>query len=111
MLGKCFFIICVISVVCAVITGNLPNLSNAVIDGATASVELTLTLAGNMCLWCGIMEVLRSAGAIEKFSRILSPILRHVFPSAWQTGIAREEITASISANILGIGNAATPFA
>ncbi len=111
MLGKCFFVICAISVVCAAATGNLTELSNAVIDGAAASVELTLSLAGNMCLWCGIMEVLRRAGTIEKLSKLLSPILRHVFPDAWQTNNAKEEITAAISANMLGIGNAATPFA
>lgn len=111
MLGKCFFIICAISTICAAVTGNLSELSNAVIDGAAASVDLTLALAGNMCLWCGIMEVLRTAGIIEKFSRLLSPVLRHIFPDAWKTGTAREEITAAISANILGIGNAATPFA
>lgn len=111
MLGKCFFILCLISVICAPFTGNLSELSNAVVDGAAASVELTLTLAGNMCLWCGIMEVLRQAGAIEKLSRILSPILRLVFPKSWKTGCAKEEITAAISANMLGIGNAATPFA
>lgn len=111
MLGKCFFILVIVSIICATFTGNLTKLSNAVIDGASASIELTLTLAGNMCLWCGIMEVLRTAGAIEKLSRILSPILRRVFPNAWQTGTAKEEITATLSANMLGIGNAATPFA
>lgn len=111
MLGKCFFVLCVISVMCATFTGNITEMSNAVIDGASASVQLTLTLAGNMCLWCGIMEVLRLAGAIEKLSVILSPILRHVFPNAWSTGCAKQEITAALSANMLGIGNAATPFA
>lgn len=111
MLGKCFFILCLVSVICAVYTGNITEISNAVIDGAAASVELTLSLAGNMCLWCGIMEVLRKAGIIEKFSHLLSPLLRHVFPDAWKKGCATREITATISANMLGIGNAATPFA
>ncbi|MBE6705814.1 MAG: spore maturation protein A [Ruminococcaceae bacterium] len=111
MLGKCFFIICVVSVICAAATGNLSQLSNAVIDGASSSVELTLALAGNMCLWCGIMEVLRRAGAVEKLSLLLSPILRHVFPHSWKNNVAKGEITAAISANMLGIGNAATPFA
>ena len=111
MLGKCFFVLCILSVICALFTGNVTELSNAVIDGAAASVELTLTLAGNMCLWCGVMEVLRCAGAIEKLSRLLSPVLRHVFPDAWKQNCATEEITAAISANMLGIGNAATPFA
>lgn len=111
MLGKCFFVICMISLVCAAITGNLTGLSNAVIDGAAASVELTLSLAGNMCLWCGVMEVLRAAGAINKLSRILSPVLRMVFPNAWKNDCGKAEITAALSANMLGIGNAATPFA
>ena len=111
MLGKCFFVICFISVICAIFTGNITELSNAVIDGASASVTLSLSLVGNMCLWCGIMEVLREAGAIEKLSHLLSPMLRHVFPNAWNNGAAKEEITAALSANMLGIGNAATPFA
>lgn len=111
MLGKCFFVLCFLSFICAAFTGNLTELSNAVLDGAAASVELTLTLAGNMCLWCGIMEVFRKAGAIEKLSKLLSPVLRHVFPDSWRTGCAKEEITATLSANMLGIGNAATPFA
>ena len=111
MLGKCFFVLCAAAVICSLFTGNITQLSNAVIDGAAASVDLTITLAGNMCLWCGIMEVLRKAGAIEKLSKILSPILKRVFPNAWKNGCAKEEITAAISANMLGIGNAATPFA
>lgn len=111
MLGKCFFVLCAVSVLCSLLTGNITQLSNAVIDGAAASVDLTIKLAGNMCLWCGIMEVLRKAGAIEKLSRLLSPILRKVFPDAWKNDCAKEEITAAISANMLGIGNAATPFA
>lgn len=111
MLGKCFFVLCITSVICAVFTGNITELSNAIIDGASASVDLTLTLMGNMCLWCGIMEVLRKAGAIEKLSRVLSPILKRIFPDAWANDCATEEITAAISANMLGIGNAATPFA
>ena len=111
MLGKCFFVLCAAAVICSLFTGNITQLSNAVIDGAAASVDLTITLAGNMCLWCGIMEILRKAGAIEKLSKILSPILKKVFPNAWKNGCAKEEITAAISANMLGIGNAATPFA
>lgn len=111
MLGKCFFILCAVSLVCAAVCGNITELSNAVIDGAADSVEIILTLCGNMCLWCGIMEVLKEAGLIEKLSRLLSPVLRHVFPDAWKTGCGKQEITAVISANMLGIANAATPFA
>jgi len=111
MLGKCFFILCAVSIMCGVMTGNMAEVSNAVVDGAAASVTLTLTLVGNMCLWCGILEVLRLGGLVEKLSRLLSPMLRIVFPDAWKRGVAKEEITAALSANMLGMGNAATPFA
>lgn len=92
-------------------TGNLAQLSNAVIDGAARAVDVTLSLLGIMCLWCGVMRVLSEAGLIRKLAKILSPVMKIVFPEASRTGVGIEEITASISANILGVGNAATPLA
>ena len=111
MLGKCFFLICVISVAASVFTGNVSALSDAVLEGAARGVELVLTMAGMMCLWGGIMEVFRTAGALEKLSRLLSPILKRIFPKAFSTGVGKEEIIAAVSANMLGISSAATPFA
>lgn len=111
MMEKCFFVLVSISIIFAISTGNLQDVSNAVVDGATKAISLVLSLAGAMCLWSGIMEVLREAGAVQKLSRILSPILRRVFPKTWESGQGSEEICAALSANILGIGNAATPLA
>ena len=111
MLGICFFVLVAVSWVFALCTGHLPDLSNAILDGAGQAVSLTLSLSGMMALWCGVMKVLQKAGIIERLSRWLSPILRFVFPDAWRKGTATGEITAAVSANILGIGNAATPLA
>ncbi len=111
MLGKCFFIICIISAAASLYTGNLSALSDAVLEGAAAGIELTLSMAGMMCLWCGIMEVFRKAGALEKLSRMLSPLLKRIFPRAFATGVGKDEIIAAVSANMLGISSAATPFA
>ena len=111
MLGICFCVLCAVSVLCALCTGNFAALSNAVTDGAGQAVGLCLSLAGMSALWGGVMAVLREAGAIRVLARALSPILRHVFPAAWREAELREEITAAVSANILGIGNAATPLA
>lgn len=111
MMEKCFFVLVSVSIIFAISTENLQAVSNAVIDGATKAISLVLSLAGAMCLWSGIMEVLREAGAVQKLSRILSPILRRVFPKTWKSGQGSEEICAALSANILGIGNAATPLA
>lgn len=111
MLGVCFFILCAASVICALCTGTMAAVSGAAIDGAARAVQLIISLAGMSALWSGVMAVLREAGMIGGLSRLLSPLLRHVFPDAWQDADAREEITAAVSANILGIGNAATPLA
>ncbi len=111
MLGKIFGILCLISVLFGVLSGNLPALGNAVLDGASGAVEVVLSLCGMMCLWCGIMRVLSEAGLIRKLSRCLRPVLRFFFPEAARTGEGLDEISANISANLLGIGNAATPFA
>lgn len=111
MLGICFFVLIAVSIAAAIPTGNFGALSNAIVDGAGQALTLTLSLAGMMALWGGVMNVLKEAGMIARLSRLLSPVLRLAFPDAWRSGRACEEITASVSANILGIGNAATPLA
>lgn len=111
MLGICFFVLCAVSAVFGAATGNLPAVSSGALDGAAAAVRLTFSLAGTMALWSGVMNVLREAGWIGRLSRALSPVLRFVFPEAWRTKTACGEITAALSANLLGIGNAATPLA
>lgn len=111
MLGKTFSIMCILSFVCALYTGNMRALSDGIIDGATKAVSLTISLFGVMCLWCGIMRLFSYVGLIGRISRVLRPFLRFAFPSASKDGRGIEEITANISANLLGIGNAATPFA
>jgi len=111
MLGKVFGILCLIALISACLCGNLSEVANAIPDGAARAVEVTISLCGMMCLWCGMMEVLTEAGMIKRLSRLLTPILRIFFPNAVQTGEGAEEISAAISANLLGIGNAATPLA
>ena len=111
MLGICFFVLILVSFLAAAAGGNMASLTNAVLDGAANAVQLTISLAGMTALWCGVMNVLREAGAIRHLSRLLAPVLRCIFPDAWKKNIACEEITAAVSANLLGIGNAATPLA
>ena len=111
MIGKCFFWICSVSMVCSVITGNTSKLASAVFDGCADSIELSLSLLGMMCLWCGVIEVLKEAGALRLLTRLLSPIISRLFPSASAHGVAIDEITSSVAANMLGVVGAATPFA
>jgi spore maturation protein A len=111
LLGKTFSLMCIISFFSALYTGNMQALSDAVIDGATRAVSLTVSLLGVTCLWCGVMRLFTYAKIIEKLSRLLRPLLKLVFPNAAKSGNGIEEIVANVSANLLGIGNAATPLA
>ena len=111
MLGKTFGIIVMISFVSSIITGNLAELGNAIIDGTSEAVKLTLSLMGMMCLWGGVMRVLEEAGIIRKLAVLIRPFLKLFFPASYRSGEGAEEISASIAANMLGLGNAATPLA
>lgn len=111
MISKCVVIIILISLIYSIFTGNSAGLTTAVIDGCGKSIRLSIELCGMSCLWCGVMQVFSDSGILDKTSRLLSPLLSRIFPEAWRTGVGRREITASVSANLLGIGNAATPYA
>lgn len=111
MLGKIFGVICTISFVFALFCGNMSSLAAAVLDGASEAVSLTVSLVGSMALWCGVMRVFVRAGVVDFFSKLISPFMKLCFPRASGSGHGAGEICACVAANMLGIGNAATPFA
>lgn len=99
-----------ISLCCGLLTGQAGALSAAILDGARAGVTLTVSLAGPLCLWSGILKLMEAAGWLDMLSRLLRPLLQQLYPSAWQDPIARDAICGNFSANLLGLGNAATPM-
>lgn len=111
MLAKTFAVMCILSFVCALITGRTDALTPAIFAGTARALDISASLVGMTCLWCGIMNILKKTGAIEILARMISPVLKLLFPTAYKTGNGIYECAASISANLLGIGNAATPFA
>lgn len=98
------------SVLCGILTGRGDAVAAAALNGATAAVELCLSMAGIMCLWMGVMEVMRRSGLSEKLSRLMAPLLRLLFPEFARDGEVMDTIAANVSANLLGLGNAATPL-
>lgn len=98
------------SLVSAVFGGHISALSASVMNGASAGVTLAIELAGPICLWSGIAKVMEESGWMDKLAGLLSPLLKRLFPNAWQDSAARESICANLSANLLGLGNAATPM-
>lgn len=114
MAGRIFGVLCLFSVGYGIFSGQGDALAGAIFDGAESAVELVLFLCGTMALWNGVLAVLRMAGAIKGLSRLLSPLLRVIFPRLSEDSEGREireDISCCFAANLLGIGNAATPFA
>ena len=100
----------VISVLCGLATGRGPEVAAAAVEGTSAAVELCLSIAGMMCLWTGVMEVMRRSGLADRLSRLLGPVLRRLFPQMARDRAVMDSISANVSANLLGLGNAATPL-
>ena len=100
----------VLSVVYGLLAGNGPAVAAAAVEGAAAAVELCITMAGVMCLWMGVMEVMKRAGLAEKLSKLLRPILCRLYPDFKGDRETMDAISANVSANLLGLGNAATPL-
>ena len=93
---------------CAV--GTAAAVGDAAIKGAEEAVRLCLNIGGIMCLWCAVMELMRECKIAEALARALKPILRLLFPEAAKHGSILEPLSANVGANLLGLGNAATPM-
>ncbi len=100
----------VLSVLYGLWAGNGPAVAAAAVEGAAAAVELCITMAGVMCLWMGVMEVMKRSGLAELLSRLLRPVLCRLYPDCKRDKETMDAISANVSANLLGLGNAATPL-
>ena len=100
----------VVAVLCGIWTGQEAAVAAAAAAGAQGAVELCISMLGILCLWMGVMEVMQRAGLAEKLARLLRPILRRLFPDFAGDRGTMDTIAANVSANLLGLGNAATPL-
>lgn len=100
----------IISIICAIVTGRISEVSNAIMNGAQDAVALLISMLGMMCFWTGLMNIADMGGITHILSRILSPALKKLFPEYDKDSKAMRTICMNITANILGLGNAATPF-
>ena len=100
----------VLSLVFGLFTGNLDAVADAAMDGAASAVELSVSMAGILCLWSGVMEIMNVCGLSAGLARAFRPILRRLMPQASRDEKTLAAISANVSANLLGLGNAATPL-
>ena len=99
-----------VSVLYGLWAGNGAAVAAGAVEGAAGAVELCLTMAGIMCLWMGVMEVMKRSGLAELLSRLLRPVLCRLYPDFKRDRETMDAVSANVSANLLGLGNAATPL-
>ena len=105
-----YTLIIAIAVICSIISNSGKAVSAAVLQGAQAGVELAITMAGSICLWSGVGKLMEAGGMTALLSRLLRPLLGLLFPSTKQDDLLARSLSANICANVLGLGNAATPM-
>ena len=110
MLNIIWPIFIIVSIIYAFCVGRVDEVNAAIFESAESTVNLMLTFFGTLCLWNGIMEIATNTTLIEKLTKLLSPIMRIIFPEIKKEDKEYKEISMNMVANILGLGNAATPL-
>lgn len=93
-----------------IITGNVSSLGLAALEGAPAAVDFCLRIGGLIALWSGVLEIMRRSGLMASLSKALRPVLSLLFPRAAKDKDTMQALASNVSANLLGLGNAATPM-
>ncbi|MBP3684162.1 MAG: spore maturation protein A [Oscillospiraceae bacterium] len=99
-----------VSILCSILTGSGSALSASVLQGAQAGVTLAISIAGSLCLWSGVGKLMERVGITALTSRLLKPLLNQLFPSTKHDPELSQALSGNICANLLGLGNAATPM-
>lgn len=110
MLNLVWPIFIIISFSYAIFSGNLQNLNSSIFESVESAVNLSITMLGTMCLWSGIMNIATNTNIMKILNTLLRPIIKFLFPEIKENQKAQSEISMNMVANILGLGNAATPI-
>lgn len=110
MLNIIWPIFIIISFLYAIISGNTQQINDSIFSSTNDAINLCISLLGTICLWNGIMKIAQKTGIIYKITKIIRPIIKFLFPNINEKSEVCNEISMNIVANILGLGNAATPL-
>lgn len=110
MLNKIWPAFIILSFLYAIFNGNIEEFNNSIFTSCAQTVDLILKLFGTMCLWNGLMKIVQETSLMKKLTKFISPLMRFLFPTMKKEDKEYKEITINIIANLLGIGNAATPL-
>ena len=109
MMNYIIVVMVILSFFCSIKNGSINELSESILSAGTDAVTLTIKLAGIIALWSGISEIAAASGITQKLCKLLTPVLKLLFPNI-KSKETKEAISMNITANILGLGNAATPL-
>lgn len=110
MLNTIWPVFIIISFSYAIFSGNIDKLNTSIFESTKDAIDLCINLLGTICLWNGIMQIANKTTVIEKLTKILDPIIKLLFPEMRKNKQVQKEISMNMIANILGLGNAATPL-
>lgn len=110
MVNKIWCAFIILGIVYCFFTGNTGLINNEILNSAQTSFDMTVKIFPVMALWLGIMNIAKVSGLLSKISKIISPLLTKIFPDIPKGHESIGYITSNMIANMLGLGNAATPF-
>jgi spore maturation protein A len=105
-----FVLLLAVALVAGAINGKVKEVGQGALDGAASGVTLALGLIGVMALWLGLLKIAEKAGLVDKLARLVRPLFRPLFPGVPDGHPAISAMVLNVAANMLGLGNAATPF-
>ena len=100
----------ILSFIYAIFSGRINEINNGIFTSVADAVELSITFLGTICLWNGIMEIAKKTTLMERITKLLRPLINYLFPALKKNEKAKQEISLNMVANIMGLGNAATPL-
>lgn len=110
MMKWVFSIFIIVSIIFSFFTGKIPELSNAILGSGKTAIELCIILMGTMAVWGGIMRIAEKSEITKKAAKLFYPLSKFIFKGINPKGKAFNAICMNITANLLGLGNAATPL-
>lgn len=110
MVNKIWGFFIVVGIITCLLTSNVDSLNIQILECTKTSLDMIFKIFPVMALWLGIMKIASVSGLLEKFSNLLSPFFKFLFPDIPKNHESMQYISSNIVANMFGLGNAATPF-
>lgn len=110
MMGYVYTMLILLSLLSGLWLGNGPQLAAAALEGAQQGLTVTIAMGGSICLWSGVGNVMEASGLSAGLARLLMPLIARLYPSARTDATVAGAVSANMTANFLGLGNAATPM-